>query len=156
MKRVYKKVYITADDQEFTNKAEAEKHEKSLIGSTRKNAFPVVIYTNPDTTEGRYGPKTPVYGVVYAHRNASHVAKRFATLYAYRKYGAPVSFCMGVFGGNAIMKGWKVGTADWDDLPKKVDFVVVDSFIDPEQDLYPHENKFGESEFRKVTGDPPF
>lgn len=140
-----KTVYIASDGAEFESEQEALDHE-SKTSRRKEGGIPVVIYTNPDLTEGRHGPQTPVYGVVYSYLASKSNARNFASLYALSKYGAPVNFVMGVFGGNAIIRNWRVDLVDWNQVPSEVSFVVVDRFRKGDL-LYPHKDLFGEKEW---------
>jgi hypothetical protein len=76
--------------------------------STTRNIVWFKVFAGPDTTEGRYGPR--LCGYVAVHANGSH--NMFAEHWCYKKYGSTVTFCMGVFGSNAVMSNWRVERLD--------------------------------------------
>lgn len=105
-KIIEKEVFITSDGEEFLSKDEAVAHESGLkfIAYYKVNA-------NPDLTEGRHGPKHIGYMEVVAGSNHD----MFAEHAGYKMYGSKVSFCMGVFGSNAIIPNWSLTRIDHPD-----------------------------------------
>lgn len=99
--------FKTSDGRLFETEENAKAHENTL---SKVKAFS--IYTGPDLTEGRHGPK--FQGYLLVHANGSH--ELFAEDWCFKNFNNRVAFVMGVFGSNAIIEKWQF---------KKVDLHVV-------------------------------
>lgn len=99
LKVLTQEVYETTDGKVFTNKEEAELHEKQMADLKYYE-----IRYGSDLTEGREWLCSVGYIVV----NAKHSHFEFAEIGMQSVFGNKNQFCMGVFGTNAILPYWKI------------------------------------------------
>lgn len=123
VEEIVKTMYKTSDGKEFTSKASAEKHE-GMIGNIKY----VHVRYSPDLTEGRGLQKS---GCIAVSCREPSVTKMFADYAACELFGNPVAFCMGVFGSNAIVPKYCVGSIS-DEPDGCILATVKDRFVDCE------------------------
>ena len=117
----------------------------------KNGGYPILLKTGPDLTEGRHGPRTKHYIVVYTHYASHEQSANFVEVYAHLKHGPSYAFGMGVFGGNSIIRNWSVHKITWDRMPQKADFILYDRFTDvPIEDQYPHEEVINEQTIKNL------
>lgn len=112
-------IYIADDGKQFTNRKEAEKYEQTL-----KNVKSFVVRYSPDLTEGRGYQKV---GIIMVHVNSNH--QDFAEHWCYKEFGNRISFCMGVYGSNAIMDSWLIKEAKDEDMRHPVIHKIEEEFV---------------------------
>lgn len=111
MRIEHKKVYITLDFKEFYDEELAKTHEEALLGDIR--CFK--LYTNPDLTEGRHGPRFKGFALVKVAR----LAESFLRYEMYRKFGPEYDFVMGVYDSGKLMQNWYVEDCTFDEVEWK-------------------------------------
>lgn len=106
MKTETKEVFITDDGREFTNRAEAEKHEKAEAAASAHRTYWHIAH-NPDLTEGR-----GMYGSTYVKCEgvAPYNAEMLMQDYCFRTFGSPAAFVQGC----ALTPNWKLRQIDRD------------------------------------------
>ncbi len=117
--------YQTADGKIFENIDDANEWEQKKT----KNCKYFKGKYGPDLTEGRHGPSLDVY--IQVRAKDSHFM--FAKHAMYKVFGNEIAFVQGVFGSNAIIPNWSLGSlcdvTEVDFINSKV-IVVEEKFVD--------------------------